>query len=154
MKVNKIVTQLISEELEIKGATLLSIEEAKKLPLRLREYEAWWWLRSPGYYPFNVTRVYRSGTVDSDGEDVDCNHGTVRPALIIKNLESSNFTIGDCFTFGDKTFEIISENLAFCLGDIGECVFRKNYHAIDANDYVQSDVKKYIDKWFEENRGE
>ena len=46
MKVTRIITQEL--DLEITEATLLTIEEARKLPKRLRRYDEWWWLKSPG----------------------------------------------------------------------------------------------------------
>lgn len=55
------------------------------------------------------------------------------------------YNLGDEFKFGGKWFKVISQDLAFCLESIGYCRFRKDYVADDA-----SDVKKFIDKWFEE----
>ena len=146
MKVKKIVTSTIELELDISGATLLTRDEASELPERLKRYDKLWWLKSPGNYSCFVVCV-RSGVY------VNCNSEwgliTVRPALIISNFESSNLKIGDTFKFGDKEFEIISSDKAFCLSDIGQCAFRKDYKAPDANDYEKSDIKKYVDNWFE-----
>ena len=146
MKVEKIITK--AEELEITGATLLSIEEAKNLPLRLRQYDDWWWLRSPGYFSFLAAYVHNDGSVDNYGYGVSDSIDAVRPALKIKNLKSSNFQIGDVFIFGDKKFEIMREDYAFCLKNIGYHCFREDRRAIDANQYEKSDVKKFVDKWF------
>ena len=143
MTVDKIVTQ--KEQLEIVGATLLSLEEAETLPLRLRKHTNWWWLRSPGYYSYFVAFISGMGSINYHGTNVYYKDGAVRTALKIKNLNSSSLKIGDRFIFGNKTFEIISENRAFCLEDIGEQRFRKD----DTNDYEQSDIKKFIDEWFE-----
>ena len=149
MTVDKIVTQ--KEELEIIGATLLSIEEAEKLPLRLRKYNRWWWLRSPGYFSNFATGVSSGGSVDRHGYRVSSSIVAVRPALIIKNLKSSNLKILDQFEFGGKIFEVISKDTSFCLEDIGIYTFRKNYKIEDnnANDYEKSDIKKFVDDWFE-----
>ena len=148
MKVNKIITTTEKCDLQITGATLLSIEEAEALPLRLRYYYEWWLLRSKGNYQCYIAFVDRAGSVNNEGcgvtRDADC----VRPALII-NLKSSNFKIGDVFIFDDKEFEIISENLAFCKSDIGHHCFREDWEAEDANDYEVSDVKEFVDEWFE-----
>lgn len=137
------------EGLEIAGATLLSIEDAEALPLRLREYNYWWWLRSPGDDSYSTASVYCDGSINYCGASCDYCGDAVRPALKIKNLESSNFEIGNIFIFGGKKFEIISKNLAFCLEDIGRHCFQKDCWLTDANDYEESTVKKYIDEWFE-----
>ena len=147
MTVDKIVTQ--KEELEIVGATLLSSEEAETLPLRLRKHTNWWWLRSPGCISDLAAGVSGGSSILSYGGDVRNGTGAVRPALIIKNLKSSNLKIGDTFLFGNKKFEIISDVIAFCLEDIGQYCFKKDWKASEANDYEKSDVKKFVDNWFE-----
>ena len=135
--------------LKIKGATLLSVDEAKKLLSEEdREYSNWWWLRSPGYSQGYAASVNLDGSVHYCGDDVDYADDCVRPALKI-NLESSGLTIGDTFSFGGKTFKIISDDLAFCLEDIGTHCFRKDWKAPDANVYEASDVKRFVDAWFE-----
>ena len=134
---------------KFKTATLLSVDEARKLlSKRDREYPHWWWLRSPGYSRNCAAYVNRGGSVDYGGFDVSYGSGCVRPALKI-NLESSGLTIGDTFSFGGKTFKIISDELAFCLEDIGTHCFRKDWKAPDANVYEVSDVKRFVDAWFE-----
>ena len=150
MKVNKIIRATKEEELNITGATLLSVEEAKALPQRLREYSNWWWLRSPGRCSNLAAYVNYDGLVHARGSNVDYTRGAVRPALLISNLESSNLQIGDKFIFGSAEFEIVSKSMAFCLGDIGEHPFRNDWQADDANVYEVSDVKKFVDKWFED----
>ena len=51
-------------------------------------YTGWWWLRSPGAYPFYVSQVYFDGSLAS------CNandyFGCIRPALWI-SLDSEIF---------------------------------------------------------------
>lgn len=133
--------------LKITGATLLSIEEAEALPNYLRRYHnCWWWLQSPGYGSDHTAVVGSYGSVFGSGNYVCYDNGVVRPALKIKN---SNLKIGDSIFFGDKEFEIISEELAFCKSDIGNHCFREKWKAKDANDYEKSDVKRFVDKWFE-----
>lgn len=151
MKVKKIITSTVELELDITGATLLTKEEAEQLPKRLREYhDYWWWLKLPlpGPYHNHTAVVDVDGCVYYYGELVDFDNA-VRPALVISNLKSSEFKIGDKFEFGDKEFEIISDNRALCLTDIGRCAFRDDQDAEDASIYEKSDVKKFIDGWFE-----
>lgn len=150
----KHVATIDEQDLDILGATLLTVEEAKQLPKRLREYYTWWWLKSPGYYSYYAAYVYANGFVYNYGTDVSDEYGSVRPALIISNLESSGLEIGDTFEFGKKRFEIISNDRAFCLTGEGPCAFRYDWKASDANDYEKSDIKKDVDEWFDDHKGE
>ena len=150
MKVNKIVNSTIECELEITGATLLSIEEAEEyLTDEERKYICWWWLRSGSYSSHNAASVYGDGFISYYGYgDFVCDSGDcVRPALQIKNLESSNLEIGDIFELGGYEFKVISENLAWMhKQDIGCCAFNKDLE--NGNNYETSDVKKFVDEWF------
>lgn len=146
MKVEKIITE--TQDLEITGATLLSTEEFEQVPQRLRGHSHWYWLRSKGPINSIAASVNIGGFAYDGGRTVYCNSGAVRPALIIENLESSGFQIGDVFIFDGKEFEIIDDDVAFCLEDIGACAFREDWRAEDANDYEKSDVKKFVDDWF------
>lgn len=150
MKVEKITTK--TEELEITRATLLSTEEIEKLPIELREYSREWWSRSIGANQIYAASVYYDGSVNDEGYNVNYTFNCIRPALIIKNLGSSAFQIGDRFILGGKKFKVINEVTAFCLEDIGTCAFREDWRADDANDYEKSDIKKFIDDWFDKVR--
>jgi len=151
MKVKKIFVSKLELELNITGATLLTIDEARELPERLKAYRNWW-LRSPGGYADFAAYVDYNGFIHSHGDYIRNNLNVVRPALIISNLESSEFKVGDRFEFDGKEFEIVFDYLAFCLTDIGQCAFKKSFKkdwAGDANNYEESDIKKFIDEWFE-----
>lgn len=138
------------KQLDIKGATLLSSDEAASL-LTAAERRYWltWWLRTPGsssYYACNVSCV---GGVADYGYTVSYISG-VRPALIINRIKSSGWKVGDIFEFDGKEFKILSPTLAWMYkDDIGRCAFRKSFKADDANDYEASDIKKFVDNWFE-----
>ena len=160
MKVKKIIKDTIKEsDLDIIEATLLTVEEAKQIPERLRKYNTFWWLKSVGYpagYPSellcnSVAAVDYKGSIHSKGFNVHIQYFAIRPVLIISNLNSSGLKIGDVFKFGGKRFEIISNDKAFCLNNIGQCAFRKGSGTSDMNEYEKSDVKKYIDEWFEKS---
>lgn len=145
--VRRTITIAKEFDLNILEATLLTNEEARQLPKRLRRYNKYWWLRSPGYtHDFAANVDYEN--VDGTGSFVKMHDIAVRPVLIISNLKSSNLEIGDTFEFGNKMFEIISDDKAFCLTDIGTSAFREDFKADDANNYEKSDVKKFIDEWF------
>lgn len=142
MIVKKLITK--EKELEILGATLLSIEEVETLLTQEeRKYKNWWWLRSPGIGSDHAAFVYDFGFVNTLGYHIDYTFGTVRPTLIIKL--NSNFKIGDIFIFNNKKFKIISKEYAFCLEDI-----KKTYFSKYNNNYEKSNIKKYVDNWFKE----
>jgi len=111
----------------------------------LRKY--WWWLRSPGSSASFASAVSSYGYIDSGGRLVNYGSLAVVPALCVNLLD--NFKIGDKFWFGGCTFTIISDIYALCDNNIGECTFRKEWKAEDANLYAQSDVKKCIEEWFD-----
>lgn len=131
----------------VTGATLLTVEEAEQLPKSILNINHPWWLRSPGSDTNNAAYVDFFGDVYDYGACVDYDDCGVRPALNI-NLESSNLSIGDKFTFGDKEFDVVFKDKALCTDIIGECTFRGNWKAFDANDYEASDVKKFVDAWY------
>ena len=133
----------------ITGATLLSASEVKYLNKEILKADNDWWLRSSGD---NVSRV---ACVVGDIGYV-CNSGTyatysfgVRPVLQLENLGSSNYQIGESVYFGGHSFTIISDTYALCDDVIGKCAFCKDSKAENANEYETSDVKKFIDDWFE-----
>lgn len=130
---------------DIKGITLLSLAEYQELKSNI-SLKHWWWLRSPGRSASNaafMVGVY--GDVHDYGYSVNGEFG-VRPALI---LDSSNLNVGDSFEFGNHTFTVISEKYALCDDAIGKHCFRKDWNAKDANNYEASDVKKYVEDWYE-----
>lgn len=157
----KNVTRCIAKdaELDITGARLLTITEAEALPERLRVSDYVWWLRTAAAVHDNIwcqlTRNYIAA-VHEDGcisyHICDIDFYSVRPALKIANLRSSDLKIGDIFEFDEYKFEIISNNLAFCLDSIRSMAFREDWRALDAYDYIKSDVKKYIDDWFKRSK--
>ena len=133
--------------IEINGATLLSTTDAENLLTRTqRKYNNWWWLRSAGGSSDYACGV-NSGGYCRDYCDTHDTYIGVRPALKI-NLNSSNLKVGDCFTLGMWDFEIISDTLAFMSRqDIGTQPFSKDGRT---NDYEQSDIKTYVDRWYNE----
>ena len=150
------------EDVEITRATLLSIEEYEEYKCYiLYTNDCWWhplpgdicyfdnwWLRSPGKYSD------RAAVVDDDGSGRDYSSHVVhfdyaiRPALQISNL--GDVKVGNKIKFGGKTFTVISPEYALCDTAIGHGAFRKDRNAADANVYEASDVKKFVDKWFED----
>lgn len=144
------VERITAKNIKIKSATLLSIEEYEKHRAVISglNFDFWWWLRSPGYYSDIAADVGSIGDVDRSGRFVDNDDDAVVPALRIK---SSGSDIGRRFRFGDKEFLILSPELAISTSSIGKHCFREEWDAPDANDYEASDVKNYIDRWFEDS---
>ena len=141
------------EQLITEGAILLSKKEYEAYKSLISPCDSFrWWLRSPGNSDKNVMSVYGvDGSVDNRGCYVDRELG-VRPALLIENLEFTNFGIGDKFIFGEHSFTIISKYYALCDDVIGKCAFKKDITVPNAVAYKTSDVKKYIDDWFENTK--
>lgn len=117
-KVEKLVREPC--ELEITGATLLTVDEARNLlTVEDRACGSWWWLRSPGDCQISAVNINEAGSVYAIGDNVYNDSVGVRYALRIANLESSDLKIGDKFCYGQKYFKVISEHLALCEAVIG-----------------------------------
>ena len=148
MLVKKLVITTQEEPIKIKKAFALSVEEVEKyLSLEDCKHYYGWWTRTHGIYEDQATYVtgdIRPNNLTSHRGYLN-DHWCVRPALAI-DISNTQWKIGDIFIFGKKKFKIISETLAFIYqDDIGECYF--NYNK-ETNKYFNSDLEKYIDKWF------
>lgn len=62
---------------------LLSFDEARRLPKKIRQFPRWYWLRSPGSYIDIASLVDNVGNVDWDGGSVSSS-GSVRPAMRVR----------------------------------------------------------------------
>ncbi len=139
-------------DFEFVRATLLSVEEAETmLTKEERKYRNSWWLRSPGYRTYYAALVYCGGDFDYYGTSVNYSNACVRPALIFESL-SDGWAIGDTFEIGIYRFKIISNHLAWLYGqDLGIYQFRDDWKAESADVYELSDVKRFVDEWFNKN---
>ena len=147
MKVDQIITITKSAEIEILDVTLLSKEEYEKCKKYIPLLDKWWWLRSFGNYQGDSAIINNVGSIFSS--DVDLDDAVIRPALSI--LKSPSLRIGDKFKLVGYTWTIIDETIALCDSHIGECCFRKDWKAENANVYEVSDVKKHLENWAKEN---
>jgi hypothetical protein len=136
--------------LSVTGITLLSMEEYKEYRYNIKPIDRWWWLRSPGFMRNHAAGVYRDGSVDGFGTYVNYPFAAVRPALILKGSS----TIRQSFNFGGKAWTVISRALALADEPFCTMAFRKEWEGSDANDYEKSDIKPYLDAWFEGARKE
>ena len=138
--------------IKILGATLLSLEEYVKYESKIPKLKSQWWLRSSGKYAnkaafvYNVCSYSMCNTYDY-GYDIVTRRHSIRPALQLQG--SGNTKIGEVISFGGYKFIIISSEYALCTKAIGFTSFRKDLKAPNNNDYEASDIKKYIDNWFD-----
>lgn len=121
---------------EVDEITLLSVEEAKKLPEFIRACGVWWWLRSPGYYLFSAARVSDGGGIFDFGASVNFINSTVRPAFRINNLESET---GDKVIIGKTCCTVVGEDLV--LADYPICKHRFDEKS---NNWETSELRKFI----------
>lgn len=131
--------------------TLLSIEEAEKLPEHILELGEWWWLRSPGGFYYSAGYIAEDGSIYAFGYDVDFPDGAVRPVLRINNLESLNLKVGDAINVAGYYWTIITEDLALCNVAVGNTCFRQEWAEMDSNNYETSDIKVWLENWAREN---
>lgn len=147
MKNRKLKEVKLEDGVTVKGATLLTIEEAEKLPKEILAFHCDWWLQSPGIDDFCAAIVDPDGCIDRDGLMVD-RYAHARQAL---EIEFSNLNIGDTFEFAEDEFQIISETKALCIdSDAGLTKFSTDSMMLDANVYECSEVKKIIDQYYKE----
>ena len=138
---------------DIDYITLLSIEEYEKAKDYIPHTYNCWWLSSRGIYG---AVVFVDGYVNRICDKYYCvskEYG-VRPALKIKNEKH----IGCCYSPGDQIdicgvmWTVLPGDILLCNDIIGECAFRKDWRASDANDYEVSDIKKWIESWWDEKK--
>ena len=143
---------------DIMDITLLSIDEAKNVPKEILQTNCWWWLRSPGVSYLSVATIDydedrgNDGDVYEEGICVEDDEGGIRPALIIKNLESSHLQIGEKVECLHRTWFYVGENLILSEYIIDFRSF--NPTIIEGNRFLDSDIKRYLDdtlaKWLAE----
>lgn len=134
------------EDAEITGATLLSIDEFKEYKDNIPLLKESWWLRSPGVCDCEKAEAYEVRYITCVSNVVHSTY-VIRPALQVSNLV--DVEVGDKIKFDEKFFTVISPEYALCDTIIGRGAFRKDNEAADANDYEASDIKKFVDAWFE-----
>ena len=128
---------------QIKGVTLLSVEEAKALPRWILAKGKWWWLRSPGHFSDRVASVHYDGSVDDFGDSVYNDYGAVCPALKIENLP--NLKIGETIKVLGRMAQYIGNDMVLLVEPIGY----RRFDA-DSNNYDKSEIKAWLEKWLEE----
>lgn len=148
MNVQKIIFTTQDIDVDLTGATLLSIEEYKAYKDVIPDIDNWWWLRSPGYYASYAAFVGNCGFVCTHGYYVLDDSIGVRPALCF-NQSGNPLIKGDKVLIGGYKFTVISDNMMLCDTAISNSCFSRTSKTPYINDYEKSCVKKVVDKWFE-----
>lgn len=117
--------------------TLLTLEQAEKLPEEILSCGDCWWLRSPGYNQDDAAYVGTGGGVYESGDFVNYDHFAVRPAFEIANLNSE---FGKRVYVGKLLCTVIDKDLV--LADKAVCCYRFD---IVSNDWETSELKAFIE---------
>lgn len=141
--IEKLITVTEDIEKDIQGITLLSVEEAKGLSNSTStRCEQPWWLRSAEVVDGSNGYIYDIG--NSVYEELG-----VRPALQIEF--SPDLYFGDQVRVFDRFWTVVSHDCLLCDTIIGQAPFRKDGQAQNAKDYEASDIKKWLEDWFQKN---
>lgn len=150
MKIQKYEMREVN--LDVRGITLLSMEEYKEMKDHIPHLTDRWWLRSPGHIDRThptwrelVCFVNEYG-IAHDNCSVDDAGVAVRPAL---EISDNTLRAGDRFRLFGHEWTVISDQYALCDEPIGHMVFWK---ADYANDYDKSHVKRFVETWLAEQR--
>lgn len=136
----------ISTDLKITGATILSVQEVALSAIRSICVNSWW-LKTDNISDVPAACCDCEGAVDYiEQNDFLSDICGVRPVL---TFEGSGVETGDRFIFGCYEFEVYTEGRAICCTDIGASQYTDDYNRFDAMDYESSDIKKFVDKWYD-----
>ncbi len=133
-------------EMVINEVRLLSKEEYIRNIDLIGKRQPWWWLGDTcqgkdGY----AVAVYLNDVIGF--YEVEQLFGVV-PVLV---LQDKNLAAGSKITYGNKFFTVLRDGIALCDERIAHCAFRKDWEAEDANDYRKSDIKRWLEQWFNHN---
>lgn len=141
---------------DVKDITLLSVEEAEKLPKKILEFPCWWWLSSQGFYSSFSAIVCDDGYVHRFGDCVDDRFYGVRPALTIKNLKPYNPKVGDAVeVFNEEWYYVGNDMILAKTLDLNKDKSIPFYSGEDWRDFWyyhnsdDSDVYKLSKDWLE-----
>lgn len=126
---------------------LLSKEEYERFKSIIPLYSGWWWLRSPGDDSRSAANVDCGGSVNNFGYYYCNDINAVRPALRIRNLESSDLEIGKRFVEYDFPWVYLGDGLA-----IAEVPIARRRFDAKNNGYETSEIRQFLLDWLDERR--
>ena len=127
---------------------LLSFNEYEKLKKNIKPVGFYWWLSS-SYESGCASYVDFSGEAIKEGFYTDAGTIAVRPALIVSDSNSrAQLAVGDTLLRDWVTWTYIGDG--YLLHD--SCLAKMPFSCNQAfDDYGHSDIKKYLDNWYEDN---
>lgn len=149
---------------DVKGMTLLSEKDVQECKDYIRGAEfpddCDWWLKTPGTWDYTTMKIVlgKDAAVQEDsiiqtGVRVESPRG-VRPALML--TEAADFKAGDRASLFGENWTVISEELALCDRPIRKMPYvAKDFPydgRTDVTDYEKSDVKQFVDDWYQRQR--
>ena len=148
MTVNRIVKDA-ELDIDIREITLMTLEEYETYMERIPKLNDYWWLRSPGQFSLSEAAVKPDGSVNREGDYINLGICAIRPVIKFNNTGGSRIEVGEQFVLGGHPFTVIDKEVAIMNDSLGCRYFRKDWKAQDANAYMQSDIKVYIEEWLE-----
>lgn len=139
--------KLNKNDLDIEEITLLSVEEAEKLPNYILAIDRWWWLRSPSYNQNRAVYVISDGDIFVSGWPVNSGSRSVRPALRISNLKSYDLKFYDIIKFLNNLWYVISDDMLLSVKAVGHTAFNDDATKPNANKFEGSDIQKWLQNW-------
>ena len=132
----------------ITEVTLITADEARRLPAQVLKGSCWWWTRSPGFFQAEPTVAYvnGSGMVMPAGTAVNDFNGAVRPVLVIGELiDVAGVKVGDEVSVEDIGPAVYIGNHKVLLGSVG-------YSRYDGRsaEFDGSAIKRWLKKWWDE----
>jgi len=130
---------------DIEGITMLSVEEARKLPQWILADGNRWWLRSSGRDRYDAAGICGDGSILSLGRPIRDAGAYVRPAIKINVRPYLPLMIGETVLILGRLAQFVGNDAVLLCESIG-C------HRFDekCNDYEKSEIKVYLEGWLDE----
>ena len=127
---------------DIKGITLLSIKEARKLPQWILADGSRWWLRSPGRDRHDAAGITSYGSILSLGRSIRDTGAYARPAIKIDVRPYLPLMVGETVLILGRLAQYIGNDMVLLCEPIGCHRFDEN-----SNDYEKSEIKEFVEEW-------
>ncbi len=148
MRAEVIKKVIVKEETEIivDSIDIPSVEDLKDIPSSFLSIGECWWLSTPAASKFNEMTVDEKGALNERGEHTYLSLG-IRPMLTILAAPGA-IKRKDRLSFAGYEWYMLTPTKALCRRNIATHPFKKDQTDPEtANDYKQSDLKKWLDKW-------